>query len=62
MFGWEITVNILAEKVYHVILNRIKAGLIDKKDKVKLSLEPSYIKVIPGASLFTLTVHGLSSI
>ena len=48
MPDWRGTFNIPAEKCYRAILNYIRAGSINKKDRVVLSLEPSLIEVKTG--------------
>jgi len=45
---WRGTFNIPAEKCYRAILNYIRAGSINKKDRVVFSLEPSLIVVKTG--------------
>ena len=48
MPDWRGTFNIPAEKCYRAILNYIRAGSINKKDRVVRSLEPSLIEVKTG--------------
>ena len=48
MPDWRGTFNIPAEKCYRAVLNYIRAGSINKKDKIAFSLEPSLIEVKTG--------------
>ncbi|RLG93476.1 hypothetical protein DRO29_07665, partial [Candidatus Bathyarchaeota archaeon] len=48
MPDWRGTFNIPAEKCYRAVLDYIRAGSINKKDRVVLSLEPSLIEVKTG--------------
>jgi len=48
MPDWRGTFNIPAEKCYRAVLNYIRAGSINKKDRVVRSLEPSLIEVKTG--------------
>jgi len=45
---WRGTFNIPAEKCYRAVLDYIRAGSIDKKDRIVFSLEPSLIEVKTG--------------
>jgi len=45
---WRGTFNIPAEKCYRAVLNYIRAGSINKKDKIAFLLEPSLIEVKTG--------------
>ena len=48
MPDWRGTFNIPAEKCYRAVLDYIRAGSINKKDRVVFSLEPSLIEVKTG--------------